>query len=400
MSKNNWIVWGSELSPFYLKVIATMRYLDLPLQCQPTDGNMLSNAKTYLQVTAIQQGLSQLTWPPISELDELPLVPYMFSPTGDKFYDSSEFAYWLDKYSNMDKPSLLGEEDPAIAFVIALIDDYADEVGLYMTHHMRWKFSAGNNSAGKSLGNEFRHLLKFGLKNQMAKAFPARQVRRLPYLFSVAPQNYQVESLKRSLQPPAHEDFPPTHDLIEIAFNHLLAALENILKEQPYVLGPRFTLADASIYGQVGAHLLNDHTAADHIKSTAPKTYEWLSKIQQGNFSASDHEKTLKLNDSITPLLAEINRVYIPLMKQNEKAYESFVKQGITEFNEAAFNKNSAIYSGAIDGIPFKSVAKTFQVKSWRIIKEKWNSLSESNQQKVLGFAPLDLTAPTSAETV
>jgi len=75
-------------------------------------------------------------------------------------------------------------------------------------------------------------------------------------------------------------------------------------------------------------------------------------------------------------------------MKQNESAYEHHVKAGETQFNEAAFWQGKSLYQGELDGQPFSSVVKTFQVKTWRQIKQRWNQLEMLEQSELADIFP------------
>jgi glutathione S-transferase len=377
----SYTLWGSELSPFYLKVEACLRASGIAIDHQPQNGGYLRSLAYQVRVKALTSGIKKITWPNMTALDELPLVPFMFDKDNRGFYDSTAFAHWLDQHHGS---QLTQHNDPAINMVSALIDEYADEFGLYMVHHMRWKFSAGNNNAGQRLAEEFKGLMG-PLSKILTISFPKRQVRRLPYLFSVAPEGYQQDGLHQSLQPPHRIGFPETHSLLETALAKLLKALETILSRRPYLFGNKFTLADASLYGQLGMNL-TDSAAAMYMENTAPNTFNWLSKIRKGEFSEHAESKpdaSLALHNDLKPLLTEIQRSFIPLMQQNESAYESCLKKGETVFNEKAFNQGRALYRGSIDGKPFKTAVKSFQVAAWRKLKRQWNALESSDKTQL-----------------
>jgi glutathione S-transferase len=46
-----------------------------------------------------------------------------------------------------------------------------------------------------------------------------------------------------------------------MSWRRYLAAMENVLREQPFLLGQRFTLADASAYGQLSMNLVDGRAA-------------------------------------------------------------------------------------------------------------------------------------------
>lgn len=382
-----WILYGSELSPFTLKLKAIFEYRRIPYRFLCTEGSAWENITINIRKESLVKGLITLTCPKKKAGDEFPLVPYVFGPNGQNLYDSTAIAYWLAAQGIGDRSlSFLADDRPEVAFLMALIDDYADDYGLYMVHHNRWKFSALDNTAGARLGHEMRSLLG-PLKHVLDQTFSARQTRRLPYLFSVAPTGFRLANLPKRRQPPTHADFPPTHALLEQSFSNLLKACELIFSARPYLLGERFSLADASLYGQLGMNL-TDPSAARWIKTEAPITYAWLLRMSEGDFKASQSSAELILDETLRPLLTEICRTYVPLMQQNLRAYEHAQQQGESLFNEKAFNAQRAIYTGDIDGVAFKHVAKSFQANTWQALRQQWDALSTDCRATLMHFLP------------
>jgi Glutathione S-transferase, C-terminal domain len=212
-------------------------------------------------------------------------------------------------------------------------------------------------------------------------------VRRLPYLFSAAPKDYNVPDVEKKLIPPSKTGFPPTHELLENSMSRLIESLESILTDRPFIFGGQFTIADASIYGQLSMNM-DDPPAARMIKQKSPVLYKWLVQIRQKDFSCCDTSKKLELDESQKPLFSEICRTYVPLMKQNLEAYENYKDLGETVFNEVAFNKNTAIYEGVVDNYNFKSVVKTFQVKTWLELRGKWDKLDDDSKKRLESILP------------
>ena len=160
--------------------------------------------------------------------------------------------------------------------------------------------------------------------------------------------------------------------------------MESILSKQNYLFGAHFTLADASAYGQLGMNLV-DPQAADELKQTAPRTFAWLKAIEQGQFVATDKnaEPLFKLTPRMSTLLNVLMGTYGALMVQNEHAFNEASRLGITQFNEAAFDKNEAMFNGKLQGYTFRTVVKTFQVRPWRELKADWQTLNEEAQNEV-----------------
>lgn len=379
-----WILSGSELSPFHLKVAAILKIKKIHFRDFPSQGNSFENVRIQLRLKLLKAGLLKLTYPEFTEFDEFPLVPFLFGPQGENLYDSSAIVHWLDQHTETENLVKVG--DCKLNFLVQLIDEYFDEFGLYMVHHSRWKVSATNNTAGRRLANEMPFIAA-PFRSMIDNFFSHRQIRRLPYLFSVAPKGFHIDGLAKKKQPPHHNDSPATHDLIEASYLNILNALEPIFTQRPYLFGQRFTLADASIYGQLGMNL-SDPSAARWIKATAPNTFVWLNKIHQGNFTDHQANSPLMLDELLTPLLTEIVRIFYPLMQQNERAYEHHKDAGETQFNEAAFWQGKSLYDGELDGSPFASVAKSFQVKTWRQLKHAWHQLEAKDQAELIALFP------------
>lgn len=386
----DWVLWGSELSPFALKVEALLRFGDVAFRWLPARGSCREVARFEWRRRRVSAKRLPLTWPRLTPLDEFPQVPYLFGPGGENLYDSSAIGVWLAEqapFRSGRTAALLPGDDAARRFIVCLVDEALDEVGLYLAHHNRWVIAARDNDAGRRLAREFRPLLG-PFSGALAYGFPVRQVRRLPYLFSVAPAGVETwDDLPPRLRPPARPGFPPTHPLLDQAFAALLAAVEPVLAQRAYLFGDCFTLADASLYGQLGMNR-KDPSAWSAIGCGAPATAAWVERIARGDFAAHRDDGSVTLDPLIVPLLDWVCRVFVPLMQQNAAAYERHRRAGETMFNEAAFNAGRALYDGVLLGQPFRSVAKTFQVRVWQDLRRHWDALDVSARSRLAPVLP------------
>lgn len=376
-----WAVLGSELSPFTLKVINYLAYMGVPFRFFYEQGNTVENIAIQAKKMALVSGFKKLTWPKMTDKDEYPLVPFVFGPDGEALYDSSAIADWFEHQQDrvpLQCSVFPCKEQPELALVQNIIEEYFDDFGLYMVHHNRWKFAAIENDAGDRLGRELRSVMG-PLQVLAARFFSARQTRRLPYLFSVAPAGFHIKGVKKNRQPPAHADFPQTHTLLEDAFSRVLDCLETIFSSRAYLFGDCYSLADASIYGQLGMNL-PDPEAARWIERQAPHTYTWLLRMANLDFSKANSDAPAQWFDDLKPLLDEIGTVYFPLMQQNEQAFQKLQGQGQNHFNESAFWKGQSIFTGELMGQPFKAGVKSFQVQTWQVLKKEYQHLAPKHQ--------------------
>lgn len=391
MSNSSLIVWGPGLSPFLLKLESMLDWWQLPFRRLPRDGTRLENLRTAIRVDLAIRRRTALRPPANDVLDEYPLVPFLLTPQGEVLYDTTALASWLDERQR-DLPQPLVPADAAARFVAAIIDEAFDEFGLYMVHHNRWKLAAADNGApGRRLAQEYSRHLPPGTGGLFAGWFARRQVRRLPYLFSVAPEGYRVPDLDASLTPPSRSGFPPTHELLEQAWRLYLDATETLLAAQPFLLGSAFTIADASAYGQLSMNLTDD-LAARRLRELAPRTSEWLFAIRDRRHVGSKGEP--KLTAALTPLLEIIFSTFVPLMQANAAACTAQLAHGEKHFNEKAFDRGLSLYDGVLLGHPFRSVAKTFQARSWRDLCSQWSALPADHRQRLQAlFAGSDFDA-------
>jgi glutathione S-transferase len=364
-------LWGVELSPFALKLAAMLEWAGIRYRWLPRQGRRFENIVAAFRIALAKRRGRVLRHGGNRPLDEFPQVPFLITPDQNVHYDSSALADWIDDEHPAECGALL-PRDPVLNFLARFIDEAFDEFGLYMVHHNRWVLAAADNDAGRRLAAEFSNFLPPGGARSLARRFPERQVRRLPYLFSVATAGFQTD-LPDALTPPARRGFPGTHALLDAAWHQHLAAMESLLERQPYLLGARFSLADASAYGQLSMNL-TDAGAVVVLAERAPRTHGWLRSIRDGAHRNVRGE--LEATEALRPLLEVISETFVPLMRQNERAYEAALARGETLFNEAAFDRGRALYDGELQGQAFRHVVKTFQVRSWRDLRSCWTALT------------------------
>ena len=369
-------IWASELSPFALKLRSMLDAVGATYQSLPEDGTRAEGWRLIRKIERAKRRRTAIRYPRTQPLDEYPMVPFLEAEDGRIYYDSSALAHWLDA-TRPGPAGPLVPEAPDLAFLAALVDEAFDEFGLYMVHHNRWVPSADTTRAPRRLAEEMAPVLSRPVARVMARRFARRQTRRLPYLFSVAPPG---------LAPgpggplPSPTGFPPTHALLEAAWESTLAAMEQLLRAQPYVLGDRFTLADASAYGQLSMNLL-DGRSAERLAELAPTTHAWLCGIRDGDHvPGGGTGGGLYRAAELEPLLDVIGQTFVPLMQQNEAAFARFQAQGETRFNERGFDAGRALYDGELLGHPFRSVAKTFQVQVWRELVASFGALAPEDR--------------------
>lgn len=369
-------IWTSELSPFSIKTQTCLEFSGYSYRRLPREGGRLESLWLMRRIRRAKKRKAIVRYPSMSPLDEYPLVPILIGPGRKMQFDSSAISRWLDAQSTT--RARLWPDEPGLGFLAQLIDDAFDEFFLYILHHQRWSVSARTTDAGERLYEEFGHLPFTPAREEFARSFARRQVRRLPYMLSVAPDGYG-EDLPAHLMPPRRPGWPDTHTLQMTAWHRYLDALDQVLRRRPWLLGERFCIADASVYGSFGA-ILYDKTSASDLAEKAPALYAWAKAMQSGSPLPTTGD--FCAGDEISALLHVICDTFVSLMRQNEAAYQARVDRGTTDFNEQAMRSGQSSYSGRILGHQFRMVVKTFQVRVWRDLVATWCDLA--NRERLM----------------
>ena len=114
---------------------------------------------------------------------------------------------------------------------------------------------------------------------------------------------------------------PWTRARIEAHYLESLDALENILRESPFVLGQRPTLADYGFFGSMFRHFFCDPTPGWIMRARAPNVLEWVARLWNLNladFNAMPMPTALPAQAE--GLLQIVESEFIPYMQANEEA--------------------------------------------------------------------------------
>jgi glutathione S-transferase len=246
-------LYGAELSPFSLKVRSYLRFKDLAFDWLPR-----SNAR--------QEEFTRYA--------KLPLMPVLVDADEAVLQDSTPTIEALERAHA--EPSIT-PDDPALAFLSALIEDYADEWLNKAMFHYRWSYADDAQSAARRTVE----MLYEGAEapDGVEEAVRARMVGRLHHVGST----------------------PDAAPLIEGSFIRLLDLLEKHFAKRAYLFGGRPSLADFGLAAQL-AQLLSDPTPGALINSKAPRVAAWVARMDNPKVEGK-FEKFEALRESLSTLL-------------------------------------------------------------------------------------------------
>ena len=191
--------------------------------------------------------------------------------------------------------------DPAMAFVDALLEDYADEWLTKPMFHYRWAYAPDIAKAATILPRWFSTTRPDAEYAALGKTFSERQIGRLAVVGSNA----------------------TTTPVIEESYRRLLRLLDAHLARSRFVMGGRPGAADFGLFGQLTQLTGFDPTPAALAHETAPRVSAWIDVVEDlSGIEPSDAGWTPRagVSDTLRALLGEVGRVYVPFLLANADA--------------------------------------------------------------------------------
>lgn len=289
-------LYGAELSPYAAKVRSYLRFKGLAFEWLER-----SNAR--------QEEFSRYA--------KLPLAPILVDADDNALQDSTAMIEALEAQSP--EPGIT-PDDPALAFIAALLEDYADEWLNRAMFHYRWSHDADRASAAR---RTIDMLFEGGEAPEgLEDAIQARMAGRLHHAGSSE----------------------ATAPVIEGSFTRVLNVLERLLDNRPYLFGARPSVADFGLAGQL-RQMLSDPTPGALIRAQAPKLTAWIERME--NPSAEGAFASL---DDVRAPLAELLReelagAYFVWMAANADAVEKDALHVNVEIAGALFSQRPQRYA-------------------------------------------------------
>lgn len=238
--------------------------------------------------------------------------------------------------------------DPALAFIDYLIEDFGDEWCTKYMFHYRWYLQADADNAGTLLPLSMGVSLSEDRLQGVKKIFSERQIGRL----------YVVGSNDT------------TAPVIDASYRRFLAAMENHLAQQPFMLGKRPGAGDFALYGQLTQLVGFDPTSRAIAHQVSPRVVAWVGLMEDHSGLvpvAGDWNGPDEIPASLRGILAEIGRVYVPALLANARAVDAGEKT----------------WEAEIDGAPWTQQTFSYQAKCLMWINQQYRALGQGDRARV-----------------
>ena len=290
-------LFGSELSPFSVKVRSYLRYKRIPHEWVVRDSTTLAEFQRH---------------------SRLPLIPLVLVPDGTAMQDSTPIIEALE--ARHPEPSIHPSE-PALAFLSALIEEYADEWDNKPMFHYRWFYEPDQVSAADRIARE---TMPGATEEALGGACEMIRQRMVPRLSFVGSSEQ-------------------TKDLIEGSFRRQLAILEVHLAQRRYLFGDRPAFADFGLFAQL-YQCSTDPTPAALMRRSAPGVLAWVARMLAPR-AEGEFETWPRLEPTLAPLLREeVGAVFLPWTLANARAIAAGEKEFSVELGGRPFSQETQRY--------------------------------------------------------
>ncbi len=191
--------------------------------------------------------------------------------------------------------------DPVVAYVDALIEDFADEWLTKAMFHYRWAYASDIAKAAAILPRWGRTDQPESQALELGKMFSARQIGRLGVVGSNA----------------------TTGPVIEESYKRVLRLLAEAFERSRFVTGARPGASDFALFGQLTQLVAFDPTPSAVALELAPRVMAWVEVFEDlSGLEPADHHWVTRdaIPDTLRALLAEVGRVYAPFLLANADA--------------------------------------------------------------------------------
>lgn len=222
-------------------------------------------------------------------------VPALRLADGTWLTDSTPIIEWLE--ARAAGPSIL-PDDPADAFLVRLVEDYADEWLWRPALHYRWSYAPDRRLLGERIARE----VLFDVPGPVClKATSVRRRQRRAYV--------EGDGVTSATRPHAEGIYLRTLD-----------ALEGILEGRRFLLGARPSLADFGFFASMFRHFGLDPTPARIMRERAPRVYAWVARLWAARARIDGGPFVAGIPETWSPILDDAGEAYLPYLAENALA--------------------------------------------------------------------------------
>ncbi|MDE0659707.1 MAG: glutathione S-transferase family protein [Gammaproteobacteria bacterium] len=236
-------------------------------------------------------------------------------------------------------------DDPALAFIDYLVEDYADEWLTKAMFHYRWQYEADVALAGEILPR-WRDLTASA--SEIAPRADAVRERQIGRLYVVGSNEV-------------------TASVIEESYRRFLGLLDDHIGNGPFLFGGRPSAADFGLFGQLTQLATFDPTPRNLTAEIAPRVLAWVQSVEDLSGLEPHEEDWVERGEApetLRALLVEVGRTYVPVMLANAHAIDARADQVAAE----------------VDGEPWTQRPFPYQAKCLQWVRQEYARLDGTDR--------------------
>ncbi len=324
-------IWQDRMSPFSHKVMSYLNFKGIPYKC------MRSNLDATLELIPKRVGQS--------------VIPVVLTPDEEVLQDSTPMIEWFEeRYSD----NSVIPTDPRLAFLMWLLEDFADEYMPRIHMHTRW----GNEQNRQTASHRIARGLCYAKPDVSIKDIAA-------YVAARQPGFDKHLGLNDSVRANMDEQIL---DLLHVLEEHFL--------HHQFLLGFRPSMADFALYGSLKIHLYNDPNSNTTMELNGPRTCSWLETIRnfgdnRGCVGQTDFGDWIGLDKDLPASLGK-------LLEFAAKTYVSFAKACALASKAGEKQFEAEIY-----GVKSTFSTHQYRVCTFEQVQKRYNALAGDDKSYV-----------------
>ncbi|MBL8556767.1 MAG: glutathione S-transferase family protein [Phenylobacterium sp.] len=316
-------IFGSEMSPYSVKVRSYFRYKAIPHQWIARRADSEDEYKRFAK---------------------LPIVPTVATPADEGLQDSTPIMERVE--AEHPEPSV-HPADPALRFLSELIEEFGDEWGNKLMFHHRWWDEVDIAASAQTLARLSAPRADEAQIAERTAMIRGRMTGRGHFVGSSA----------------------ATADLIRAYLNELLDLLEPHFEARKYLFGARPSFGDFGLAAQLYEASV-DPTCGAILKSRGPNTLAWCHRMLEPR-NDGPFESWESLAPTLKPVLAYIGRYFLPW----------------TAANAAALAEGAESFSVDLAGKAYVQPPQKYHAKSLAAIRAKRAAVGDPKLAAILAEA-------------
>ncbi|WP_169569607.1 glutathione S-transferase family protein [Sneathiella limimaris] len=298
MADKHYLIYGSEYSPFSVKVRSYFRFKNIPHEWRVRTRDNFQE---------------------FQELAKLPLIPLVYDGVEEVLQDSTPI---MEKMEERYPDNPIVPSDPALAFISYLVEEYADEWVNKPMFHFRWWRDEDQIAVANGLSETLAPNASTEDRQKLSAQIRERMVPRLSFVGS----NEQNK------------------ETIELSLTMLLESFEPILKKRPYLFGGIPSFGDFGLFAQL--YCCTQQPTTDRLMESYPHVLKWINRMLDPSIEGTWADWDEVVQDFGTILKSQIAGLYLPWAISNQAALKDEKDDFSVDLLGREFKQDTVKYLG------------------------------------------------------